>query len=721
VNVAPTTGSPRAARRTSCLGTFLLVVVLWSLSVVALATYLVTRSVIVRQVRVAWWAVFLAAAALLGLEVAIFEATGDGLVDLLRLHVHPWWLLAHGYRIGSLVTWPLLVFACQAPLSLPVGAMVGALSVARGERLAAGAEWSPYSQRQALVAEVHATRQVARATRRHHEPTNPGQSPALGIAYPGGDLYPWLRRRGRVIEVVIPEREQRLAMAVLGIPGSGKTVTLLRRVWIAARAGMRVIFVDCKGTDPGLAWQVTCAYRLANPGAIVGFWPTQPLDCWRGDDMAIANRLLAVEDWATEGGGLYYRRLATLALQLACTPPSGPPRNSQDFLRRLDHQKLQQLWRGDPTAQQDLEQLASDPTVLAGVRGRYSAFFRSLQGTADGCWALEDVDLAVLTIPTIASRTDADAAVRLVLEDLGHFATRRKARVGDDVLLVLDEFSAVQGGTDQAIHLAERLRDVGVPVIFGAQSPEGLGDERQQWRLLHTIGGGLVLHQTPNPDPLVALAGTVRTPEQAWQLDPWGPAGQARIHMEERPRVDPNQVRQLQPGEAFLIQGGRAVKLSVLQAPVPAQVQEEASALRATAMSAAEPVYVAQGIVGAPPQVERWQPLHHALDQPDDPAPLLALAAPSDDGQTTDPAGVPALPATPRPRILLALRRAVATRDEATIAAVIQTGRRDQPDWDPTGELQRLGAVGRWRRWRRRPSFPRWLARVAHLGRVRHD
>jgi hypothetical protein len=415
MNVAPASTQPRAARRTSCLGTFLLVLVLWGFSVVALATYLITRSVIVRQVRFAWWAVFLAAGALLGVEIGIFEATGDGLPDLLRLHVHPWWLLLHGYRIGSLLTWPLLVFACQAPLSLPVGMLLGSLSVSRGERLAAGAEWSPYSQRQALVAEVHAVRRVARATRHHLEPTNPAHTPALGIAYPGGDLYPWLRRHGRSIEVVIPEREQRLAMAVLGIPGSGKTVTLLRRVWIAAQAGMRVVFVDCKGTDPGLAWQVTCAYRLANPGAIVGFWPTQPLDCWRGDGMAIANRLLAVEDWASEGGGVYYRRMATLALQLACTPPSGPPRNSQAFLRRLDIHKLQQLWRGDPTAQADLEQLAADPTVLAGVRGRYSAFFRALHGTADGRWALEDVDLAVLTIPTIASRTDADAAVRLVL------------------------------------------------------------------------------------------------------------------------------------------------------------------------------------------------------------------------------------------------------------------------------------------------------------------
>jgi hypothetical protein len=720
VNAAPTTGYPRAARRTSCLGTFLLVLGLWSFSVVALATYLVTRSLIQRQIRFAWWAAFLAGAALLAAEVAVFEATGDGLVDLLRLHIHPWWLLVHGYGIGSLLNWPLTIFACQAPLGVPTGVMVGALGVARGERLAAGAEWSPYSQRAAMVAEVHAARQVARATRRHHEPSDPATTPALGLAYPGGDLYPWLRKRGRSIEVVIPAREQRLAMAVLGIPGSGKTVTLLRRVWIAACAGMRVVFVDCKGTDPGLAWQVTCAYRLANPAAVVGYWPTQPLDCWRGDGMAIANRLLAVEDWAAEGGGVYYRRMATLAIQLACTAPSGPPRSSGDFLRRLDLRKLQQLWRGDPTAQADLEQLAADPQVLAGLRGRYSAFFRALQGKADGCWGLEDVDLAVLTIPTIASRSDADAAVRLVLEDLGHFATKRKARLGDDVLLVLDEFSAVQGGTEQAIHLAERLRDVGVPVIFGAQSPEGLGDERQQWRLLHTIGGGLVLHQTPDPEPLVQLAGTIRVPEQAWQLDPWGPAGQARVQMTEQPRVDPNQVRQLHPGEAFLVHAGRAVKLSVLQAPVAASIQEEASALRAAAMRAAEPVYVAEGIAGAPPQVERWRRTAPLLGQPDETAPLPALEAPSDDGQATDQAGAPALPATPRPRLLLALRRAVADRDQATIAAVIQAGRREVPGWDPSAELARRRAVARWRRWRRRPGFLRLLVRVAHLGRVRH-
>ena len=180
MNVAPASTPPRAARRTSCLGTLVLVLVLWSFSVVALATYLVTRSWLQRQVRFAWWAIFLAGLTLLAGEVVMFEVTGDGLPDLLRLHVHPWWLLLNGYRIG--LTWPLLVFACQAPLSIPTGAMMGALSVARAERLAAGAEWSPYSQRQALVAEVHAVRQIARATRRHHEPTNPASTPGCASA-----------------------------------------------------------------------------------------------------------------------------------------------------------------------------------------------------------------------------------------------------------------------------------------------------------------------------------------------------------------------------------------------------------------------------------------------------------------------------------------------------------------------------------------------------------
>jgi hypothetical protein len=158
------------------------------------------------------------------------------------------------------------------------------------------------------------------------------------------------------------------------------------------------------------------------------------------------------------------------------------------------------------------------------------------------------------------------------------------------------------------------------------------------------------------------------------------------------------------------------VKLSVLQAPVPAQAQEEASALRAMAMSAAEPVYVAEGIVGAPPQVELWRPNQPALDEPNQPVAIPALEAPQEAAEAAEQAGAPALPALPRQRLLLALRQAIAQRDELKVAAVVQAGQREQPGWDPTAELDRLRPV---RRWRRPPMFPRFLARVGHLGRVR--
>jgi hypothetical protein len=99
--------------------------------------------------------------------------------------------------------------------------------------------------------------------------------------------------------------------------------------------------------------------------------------------------------------------------------------------------------------------------------------------------------------------------------------------------------------------------------------------------------------------------------------------------------------------------------------------------------------------------------------------PIPALEAPREAAAAAEQVVAPALPALPRQRILLALRQAVAHHDQTLIAAIIQAGQREEPDWDPTAELDRLHAVGRWRRWRRRPSFPRWFARVAHLGRMR--
>jgi hypothetical protein len=42
-----------------------------------------------------------------------------------------------------------------------------------------------------------------------------------------------------------------------------------------------------------------------------------------------------------------------------------------------------------------------------------------------GAWSYEDVDLALLTVPILLAKAEADAAMRVVLEDYSHDATSR--------------------------------------------------------------------------------------------------------------------------------------------------------------------------------------------------------------------------------------------------------------------------------------------------------
>jgi hypothetical protein len=91
------------------------------------------------------------------------------------------------------------------------------------------------------------------------------------------------------------------------------------------------------------------------------------------------------------------------------------------------------------------------------------------------------------------------------------------------------------------------------------------------------------VHQCPDPERLLALAGQERVLEHNWELDFYGPRGLAKARMGERPRIDPEQVRQAQPGEAWVIQAGQSIHLRVLPPPaVASEPVEPAAALPLT-------------------------------------------------------------------------------------------------------------------------------------------
>jgi hypothetical protein len=92
------------------------------------------------------------------------------------------------------------------------------------------------------------------------------------------------------------------------------------------------------------------------------------------------------------------------------------------------------------------------------------------------------------------------------------------------------------------------------------------------------VPAGSSCSSAPDPERLLALAGQVRTLEHNWELDFYGPRGLAKARMSDRPRIDPEQVRQAQPGEAWVIQAGQSIHLRVLPAPAVAPAPVEPAA-----------------------------------------------------------------------------------------------------------------------------------------------
>src|SRR4029453_4184496 len=87
-----------------------------------------------------------------------------------------------------------------------------------------------------------------------------------------------------------------------------------------------------------------------------------------------------------------------------------------------------------------------------------------------------------------------------------------------------------------------------------------------------------VVQQCPDPERLLALAGQERVLEHNWELDFYGPRGFAKPRMGERPRIHPEQVRQAQPGGAWVIQAGHSIHLRVLPPPTVAPEPVEPAA-----------------------------------------------------------------------------------------------------------------------------------------------
>jgi hypothetical protein len=426
------------------------------------------------------------------------------------------------------------------PATIPLGLALGAFGLTWTRR---GSQWwDPNGDAQRAQ---EATSERKRASKRVSRTPDVISGRAVLGAAATGDLPPqWLARKSLGQRfLVYDETNLGRHVAVIGQPGSGKTVTLMRLAYLAAKVyGWRVYFLDGKGDHETQCEFVATMLGAGLAESEIGAFPVDSFDGWRtsGDlDESFAqllNRLLGVVQFTEP----YYEDAARSFLAQGLTMDGALPESSTELLQRLEV-----LVQGSPAEQR---------REAMGVLLRYRAFFDSFRGKLDGSWSFEDKRAAYVLLEGLAQPKEAGKLAAYLFESFKHFATHSK-HPAERVLLIVDEFPAIQADADAA-GLVERLRSFGCSVALSAQSYDGLGKGKQ--RIVSAVRS-LILHSCPEAEEIIRLAGTVQAFAVTSQIDTdVGPTGRGSATPEQRFRVDPNLLGSLGEGEAFVVSQRRA-------------------------------------------------------------------------------------------------------------------------------------------------------------------
>jgi hypothetical protein len=344
-------------------------------------------------------------------------------------------------------------------------------------------------------------------------------------------------------------------LLVCGATGAGKTETLLRLAWsVAKESDALVYYLDGKG-DKQTAERFSGL--MADAGRTTRVFPNEPFAGWKGAPHEIHSRLMAVIDYASDGGASWYRDIAKIVLALVCDHPDGPPRSSRQLLSRMQLPLLVSAHPGSTAAS------ALTETQVAQVRLRYEAFFAQIRGQLDGTWAWEDTTAGYVLLDSLTLSEEVGGLARFLFEDFMHFIPRKPR--AQFCMLVVDEFSSLAESSSMAPRV-EKARGFHTSLVLAPQVVEGMGGEVETARILGSVET-VIAHRVNTPDQIVALAGTRKIPELTTRLAEDGLTRDRSVRMEQRPAIDPNKVRGLDAGEAYLINHGRAMKIKVPRAP----------------------------------------------------------------------------------------------------------------------------------------------------------
>lgn len=406
--------------------------------------------------------------------------------------------------------------------------------------------------------------QQARKTNPTIPPPTPGIIP-LGVLMDGSSFPEWVGVYPLANSWVgIDAGKLQEHTLIIGETGTGKSVTISFLIEQLARHTNADIFViDGKGDLDFCLNIANIIYRERGtkvPLSLIGHnEPGSVYDSFRGSADAIYNRLAELIDIAElEGNATHFREMYRVMMRLVCMAPQGPPRSLEELDERMSLDWCATAWRSSTVHTRNINRLKHYEKDLSALTNRIASLWMTFERyMGPEGFALEDSHAGVFCIKKLSIGDDAPRFMDFFISDVGDFISNRMKR---PAVLIIDEFGAF--GNQNVKPLLMQGRSHELSVLLATQTPASLGTMVEREEFL-SLCNNIFLMSSKFPEQLIEVAGTVQRLEGNLRHVDGQLTRDGTLYTRRQFRIDPDEVRGLQPGQGFLLRKNLSWKIQV--------------------------------------------------------------------------------------------------------------------------------------------------------------